>query len=157
MQIEMAALQTTSPLLHGEAVAIDMAIVAELAHRRGLLSASSVQCCYDLLLGFHLPLWHDCITDQLLSKVRRSVAKPPPATSGLHTQALHDATLARDGLLRLPMPTALGAATFVDDVHPEEVSQAAAAVCLRAACMGPANNVVPVAGTTRGHLTPNNH
>ena len=69
-QFEMAALQSASPLLHGEAVAIDMAIVTELAHGRGLLSASSVQKCYDVLHGFQLPLWHDSITDDLLCKAR---------------------------------------------------------------------------------------
>jgi 3-dehydroquinate synthase len=62
-------------LLHGEAVAVDMALSTELAYGRGLLSGQQRERVLGVMRALRLPLWHDCCNLDLLMKVRQ----PPSA------------------------------------------------------------------------------
>lgn len=57
-------------LLHGEAVAIDMALSTELAFGRGLLSPQQRLRVLQVMRDLQLPLWHECCSLDLLMKVR---------------------------------------------------------------------------------------
>lgn len=57
-------------LLHGEAVAIDMALSTELAYGRGLLTSDQRLRVLKLLATLKLPLWHETCSVDLLMKVR---------------------------------------------------------------------------------------
>jgi 3-dehydroquinate synthase len=94
------------PLLHGEAVAVDMALCIELSRQRGLLSGFEARRALNLLFRLGLPL-----TDR--------VFKP-----GLLQQALEDTVKHRDGLQRVPLLTGLGQATFVNDLTSQELTDA---------------------------------
>lgn len=56
-------------LLHGEAVAIDMALSTELSYGRGLLSAQQRLRVLGVMRGLGLPLWHSTCNVDLLMKV----------------------------------------------------------------------------------------
>lgn len=58
-------------LLHGEAVAIDMALTTELAWGRGLLSDEQRGRVLGLLRCLRLPLWHEACSVKLFMKVGR--------------------------------------------------------------------------------------
>ncbi|MBN3932895.1 sedoheptulose 7-phosphate cyclase [Streptomyces verrucosisporus] len=94
------------PLLHGEAVAVDMAICLGLAHLRGHLSKRDTDRALKLLQGFHLPISHPVFTQELLEK------------------ALADAVKHRDGLQRVPLTRGIGSVVFVNDLTPEELARA---------------------------------
>jgi hypothetical protein len=56
-------------LLHGEAVSVDMALSAELAYGRGLLSPQERLRVLGVMVGLRLPLWHEAGNLDLLMKV----------------------------------------------------------------------------------------
>ncbi len=91
-------------LLHGEAVAIDMAISAVLADRLGLLDVAARDRLLDLLCRLGLPI--HC--------------------AGIDTGALHASLSSivrhRNGKLNLALPSRIGDAVFVHDLS--EVSVA---------------------------------
>jgi 2-epi-5-epi-valiolone synthase len=101
--LEMRALPE---LLHGEAVAIDMALFTVVARSRGL-DCGETDRILQLMRDLGLPTYHP-----LLSR-----------------SALHAALVAtvehRDGRQRLPLPIGIGQATFVDDVTMDELVDAA--------------------------------
>ncbi|GAB2858262.1 sedoheptulose 7-phosphate cyclase [Lentzea nigeriaca] len=105
--LEMAALPA---LLHGEAVCIDMALTTCLAEQRGLVTEEERRRVLELMTRLELPTWHPLLTAELLEK------------------ALADTVRHRDGQQRLPLPVGIGSACFVNDVRPEELAQAAAAL-----------------------------
>lgn len=105
--IEMLALPE---LLHGEAVAIDMALTTVLAERRGLVSARQRQRVLALMRTLGLPTWHELCTDDVL------------------LPALHGTIAHRDGLQRMPLPAGIGAALFVNDITEAELTGAAKAL-----------------------------
>lgn len=114
--IEMGSLHGVSPLLHGQGVAIDMALSMVLAERRGLVSVADRDRVLALLRALDLPVWHPLACDVELMK---------RATAG--------AQAARNGELLAPLPTEIGAAEdveFVSDIRGAEI--AAAASWLRA-------------------------
>jgi len=94
------------PLLHGEAVAIDMALTVVLAHRRGLLTAEEQDRALDLLVRAGLPIRH------------------PAFDLPLVAEALEDTTRHRDGLQRVPLTAGIGDAVFVNDLTVEELGTA---------------------------------
>ena len=96
------------PLLHGEAVAVDMALCVELSLQRGLITESEAQRAYRLIFGLGLPLTNRVFEAQLLEK------------------ALEDTVRHRDGLQRVPLLTGIGNATFVNDLTVEELRIAVA-------------------------------
>jgi len=102
-QIEMKALPA---LLHGEAVAIDMALSTCIAYERNLLSENERDRIIRLIRLFGLPVFHRVCTPALLSR------------------ALQKSTQHRDGLQRCPLPIGIGVTTFVNDITDEELKNA---------------------------------
>jgi 3-dehydroquinate synthase len=109
--LEMAALPE---LLHGEAVAIDMALSLVLAAQRELLTPKELSRALGLIESYRLPTHHALCDEELLMK------------------ALADTTSHRDGLQRLPLPRGLGSAVFINDLTRAEVRSAAAYLVRRA-------------------------
>jgi 3-dehydroquinate synthase len=103
--LEMAALPE---LLHGEAVAIDMALSLVIAAQRDLICERELHRALDLIRGFGLPIHH------------------PQCEEDLLMQALADTTSHRDGLQRLPLSRGLGRAVFINDLTRAQVRSAAA-------------------------------
>ncbi len=101
--LEMAVLPE---LLHGEAVAIDMALCLVLAAQRELITAHELYRSLTLLDACNLPTYHDQCTEELLMK------------------GLTDTTNHRDGQQRLPLSRGLGSAVFVNDLTRAEVRSA---------------------------------
>ncbi|HET6503952.1 MAG TPA: sedoheptulose 7-phosphate cyclase [Amycolatopsis sp.] len=102
--IEMLALPE---LLHGEAVAIDMALFAVLSARRGLLAAADRDRILAVLRGLGLPVSHPLLEISVLSR------------------ALAETTRHRGGRQRLPIPVKIGAARMFSDVSDDELALAA--------------------------------
>jgi len=97
-------------LLHGEAVALDMALSCVLSQHRGWLTATDLARILATLHACELPVVSDtCRTDLLL-------------------EALEEATRHRNNLQRLPLLTGIGRAVFVNDVTPAELAAAASAL-----------------------------
>ncbi|MFC3891418.1 sedoheptulose 7-phosphate cyclase [Lentzea rhizosphaerae] len=105
--LEMVALPA---LLHGEAVCIDMALTTCLGEQRGLVTEEERRRVLDLMTRLELPTWHPLLTADLLQR------------------ALADTVRHRDGQQRLPLPVGIGSACFVNDVSPQELADAAAAL-----------------------------
>lgn len=93
-------------LLHGEAVAIDMALCSVIAQERGMLSAESCDRILRLLRRFRLP---------------ENVGW---ASLDLLMSGLDDAIRHRNGQQNFVVPVSLGAANFIQDVQRVEVGQA---------------------------------
>jgi 3-dehydroquinate synthase len=98
-------LRADPPLLHGEAVAVDMAICVALAHNRGMLSGEQTDRALRLIRDAGLPVTHEVFTAELL------------------VRALEDATRHRDGLQRVPLTTGIGTVRFVNDLTEEEIGR----------------------------------
>ncbi|MGW0928124.1 sedoheptulose 7-phosphate cyclase [Streptomyces sp. NPDC002644] len=107
--IEMHALPE---LLHGEAVAVDMALTTVMAERRGLVSGYQRDRVLRVMERLGLPTWHPLCTSELLGA------------------ALRDTVRHRDGKQRLPLPVGIGSAVFVNDVTEAELGAAADALGL---------------------------
>jgi 2-epi-5-epi-valiolone synthase len=93
-------------LLHGESVAIDIAVFTTVAARRGLLGDKDARRIHELLHRLSLPTDHVLLHDEV---VRHAMA---------------DTVRHRDGRQRLPVPVGIGAATFLNDVSEQELSAA---------------------------------
>ncbi|MEV7522665.1 sedoheptulose 7-phosphate cyclase [Streptomyces sp. NPDC091371] len=102
--IEMHALPE---LLHGEAVAIDMAFTTVIAEQRGLVTSDERRRILSVMTGLGLPCWHELCTPKLL------------------VPALRDTVRHRDGQQRLPLPAGIGSAVFVNDLTEDELESAA--------------------------------
>lgn len=102
--IEMLALPE---LLHGEAVAIDMALFTVLSCRRGLVNRQERNRILRVMCGLQLPIIHSLLEPDVLAR------------------ALADTVRHRDGQQRLPMPVGIGSACFVNDVTESELILAA--------------------------------
>ena len=95
------------PLLHGEAVAIDMAVTVGISKNRGLIDETIAERVLELIGRLGLPLSNPMFTPALLQG------------------ALEDTIKHRDGHQRVPLINGLGTAIFVNDIT---VSELAAAV-----------------------------
>ncbi|MEV5341986.1 sedoheptulose 7-phosphate cyclase [Streptomyces sp. NPDC052676] len=102
--IEMEALPE---LLHGEAVAIDMALTTVMGKMRGDVTEHQTERVLALMDRLRLPLWTEVL------------ARP-----GILDGALADTVRHRDGQQRLPLPVGIGHHRFVNDVTPEELDTA---------------------------------
>lgn len=102
--IEMHALPE---LLHGEAVAVDMALTTVIAEQRGLLDSGQRRRILRVITALGLPAWHELCSPKML------------------VPALHDTVRHRDGEQRLPLPVGIGSATFVNDLTEDELASAA--------------------------------
>jgi 2-epi-5-epi-valiolone synthase len=114
--LEMAALPE---LLHGEAVAVDMAISLVIAAGRDFITARELARALGLLDAYGLPTYHPQCDEALLMK------------------GLADSTSHRDGLQRLPLSRGLGAAIFINDLSRAEVREAATYLAARAGTESP--------------------
>jgi len=101
--IEIAALPE---LLHGEAVAIDMALSCVIACRRGILDQQTLSQVLDTLGRLELPLEHPVCDEELLAR------------------GVTDATRHRGGRLRLPVPKRPGEPVFLEEVSRDELTVA---------------------------------
>jgi 2-epi-5-epi-valiolone synthase len=99
-------MQALPRLLHGEAVAIDMAISTLLAYQRNLLSLDERDRIFRLMKNLGLPTFLPLCEPSLLYK------------------ALQETVKHRDGLQRLPLPTAIGSADFFNDISFGEIEMA---------------------------------
>ncbi|MEU9878060.1 sedoheptulose 7-phosphate cyclase [Streptomyces phaeochromogenes] len=95
-------------LLHGEAVAIDMALTTVISCGRGLLTTGQRDRVLAVTTALGLPLTHPVCRPDLLE------------------HALADTVRHRDGRQRLPLPAGIGSALFVNDLTVDEVRSAAA-------------------------------
>ena len=84
-------------MLHGDAVAIDMMLTAEISHRLGLLQASDLERMHALFRRLDLPSYS------------------PVLDEGACRQAIASAMLHRGGSMNLVVPTAIGEAAFIED------------------------------------------
>jgi 3-dehydroquinate synthase len=89
---------TSYELLHGEAVAIDMAISVAIARRLGLMTRADAQRAFDVMTRLGL------------------ATEIPPIDPAELWSTLAYVRAHRGGHLHLVVPTALGAHTFVDDL-----------------------------------------
>lgn len=89
-------------LLHGECVAIDMALCSVVAKNRGFLCDERCERILRLLRRFELPLMHDRCDGELIA------------------QALDGVRRHRGGLQRIPLPHAIGAAEIHNDLRTED-------------------------------------
>ncbi|GAA4958701.1 sedoheptulose 7-phosphate cyclase [Actinoplanes utahensis] len=103
--LEMRALPE---LLHGEAVAVDMALSLVLARRRGMLTDDELTGARTVLANLGLPEWH------------------PVCRPALLAEALADTVRHRDGRQLIPLTEGIGRARFVDDVTVAELTAALA-------------------------------
>ncbi len=94
--IEMRALPS---LLHGEAVAVDMALTTVIGELRGYVSIEQSARVLAVMRQLGLPTWDDVL-----------------AEPGLLASALRDTVRHRDGQQRLPLPVGIGGHRFVNDV-----------------------------------------
>jgi 3-dehydroquinate synthase len=91
---------------HGEAVGYGMLVAAELAAARGALAASARKALAELIASLGpMPPIADVSATQILAAIR------------------HDKKVVA-GTLHFVLPTAIGAATIVDDVEEKELKQA---------------------------------
>jgi 3-dehydroquinate synthase len=94
------------PYFHGHAIAVDMALSATLAERRGYLPTAERDRVLGLLSRLGLSLTSPHLTPELL---RRG------------TEAIRQT---RGGLLRAAVPRPLGTCSFVNDLTPDELDDA---------------------------------
>ncbi|MFJ2826851.1 sedoheptulose 7-phosphate cyclase [Streptomyces sp. NPDC087263] len=99
-------LRADPPLLHGEAVGVDMAVCVALAAGRQYVSTADAHRALALIAAAGLPLTHPVFTPELLQV------------------GLADAVKHRDGLQRLPLTNGIGSCVFVNDITAAELSRA---------------------------------
>ncbi|AUG99043.1 2-epi-5-epi-valiolone synthase [Prodigiosinella confusarubida] len=99
-------LLSNPPLLHGEAVAVDMALCAGLSYVRGLIYKTTADRVVRFIQSCNLPVYHEIFTVDLLA------------------EALNDTIKHRDGLQRVPLINAIGSAVFCNDISRQEIIRA---------------------------------
>ncbi len=95
-----------TPMLHGHAVTVDMALSATLAQRRGYISARDRDRILDVMHRLGLAIDSPYLTADLLADATRSIIKT------------------RDGLLRAPVPRPVGECFFINDLSDAELAEA---------------------------------
>lgn len=93
-------------LLHGEAVAIDMALSIAIACGRKLITSHDAHRALNLIMSVGLPIIHQNFTLKLVEK------------------ALADSIRHRDGLQRIPLTDGIGKVIFVNDLSQSELNTA---------------------------------
>ncbi|KAL4655917.1 hypothetical protein GN956_G6233 [Arapaima gigas] len=115
-ELEMKVLPA---LLHGEAVNIDMSLMAYVSQERGLLTEDEKFRIIRCMLELELPVWHkDC-------------------TLALVRNALSERLQHSGGLLRMPLPTGLGRAEIFNDTSDETLYKAFEKWCDQLNTKGP--------------------
>ena len=109
-------LAPATPMLHGHAVTIDMALSVTIAERRGYVSADERDRVLGLLSALGLAIDSPYLTPELVHKATKSIVQT------------------RGGLLRAAVPRPLGTCFFVNDLTAAELDASLAAhkdVCRR--------------------------
>lgn len=101
--IEMRALPA---ILHGESVALDMAICVVIAYARNLISEEELERIFAVYRALELPTYHNLCKLSVL------------------TEALEDTISHRDGQQRMPLPYGIGKGIFVNDITRKEIEHA---------------------------------
>ena len=102
----MIELDPALDLLHGESVAVDMAVFAAISVGRGLLEQSEFDRVVQLIHGLGLPVGIKGVDAKALWK------------------ALEDVTVHRGGFQRQPLISGLGQTVFVNDISERECESA---------------------------------
>jgi 3-dehydroquinate synthetase len=92
-------------MLHGEAVAIDVAFSTVLANVHSILSLKEQNRILALIKNLNLPYFHKSLIPKHL------------------WECLIERTHHRDGLQRVPLPNSIGNCVFVNDITHEEIVQ----------------------------------
>merc|ERR1712050_102147 len=103
--LEMKSLGTKDELMHGEAVAVDMAFMSVLANVLGLVTDAQRDRILNLLRGCQVPVWSPLFTREWM----------------------HSAIAGREKFSmgqRLPLPVGIGKARIINDVTVEELDKA---------------------------------
>lgn len=101
-------MQDVDNLLHGEAVAIDIAFSVVLANVLSILSHSECKRVLNLMVKLNLPYYHRALKPDLL------------------WDSLIERTHHRDGLQRVPLPSTIGKCVFVNNIKYEDITRACA-------------------------------
>ena len=97
-----------SPMLHGHAVSVDMALSATIAAERGYISAADRDRILALMSRLGLAIDSPYLTAELLHEATKSIVQT------------------RDGLLRAAVPRPIGTCFFVNDLSAQELERALA-------------------------------
>merc|ERR1712217_638899 len=103
--LEMKSLGTKNELMHGEAVAVDMAFMSVLANVLGLVTDAERDRILNLLRTCQVPVWSPLFTREWM----------------------HGAIAGREKFSmgqRLPLPVGIGKARIINDVTTEELDKA---------------------------------
>jgi len=103
--LEMSALGTEHELMHGEAVACDMAYMAVLSHVLGLLTAEDRDAILRLLRGCSVPVYSPVFTREFFKEAMADRVKNSMGQ-------------------RLPLPVGIGKARMVNDVSDADFEKA---------------------------------
>jgi len=103
--LEMAALGTEHELMHGESVAVDMALMTVLAQQLGLLSEAQRDRTLNMLRRCQLPVWSPVFTFELFSE---AVANRVKNSMGQ----------------KFPLAVGIGEARIINDVSEEDLRSA---------------------------------
>merc|ERR1712187_1036251 len=86
--LEMAALGTEHELMHGESVAVDMALMTVLSQQLGLLTERKRDRTLGMLRRCRLPVWsplmtHELFMEAVANRVKNSMGQRFPLASGI--------------------------------------------------------------------------
>merc|ERR1712151_964103 len=103
--LEMAALGTKHELMHGESVAVDMALMTVLAQQIGLLTEAERDRTLNMLRRCQVPVWspimpYKLFTEAVTNRVKNSMGQ------------------------RFPLPAGIGKGRIVNDVPEEDLRRA---------------------------------
>ncbi|BFZ54696.1 hypothetical protein PYCC9005_001733 [Savitreella phatthalungensis] len=105
--LEMASLESKYPLLHGEAVNIDMMLCMYISEELALISSEDVERVMRVVKSLGLPIWHDSFTLDMIESSKVDITK------------------SRGGRLRLPVVSGeIGSFVFLDSVQDVVMSRA---------------------------------
>lgn len=97
--LEMGSLDSDYPLLHGEAVTIDMVLCMFISEELGLISSKDVDRVLKVVEALDLPMWHNSLTWEMLQRSQADITK------------------SRGGKLRLPVVSReIGSFEFLDAI-----------------------------------------
>lgn len=97
--LEMASLDSDYPLLHGEAVTIDMVLCMFISEELGLVTSQDVDRVLKVVESLDLPMWHNSLTAEMLERAQVDITK------------------SRGGRLRLPVVSGeIGSFEFLDSI-----------------------------------------
>lgn len=105
--LEMASLDSDYPLLHGEAVTVDMVLCMFISEELDLISSADVDRVLKVVETLDLPMWHDSLTYSMLERAQVDITK------------------SRGGKLRLPVVSGeIGSFEFLDQIDTDVLEAA---------------------------------